>query len=156
MPTTAPLKPLTSAQIRALWAIARARGLSRDELHAAAGVASLKELSVSAAARLIDSLQTASHKREWQPGPPDRTARGALRLASERQRNQIQALFDELGWPADKARGWLAKRGRFAIHDLAAGAFSSRTATALVLQLRAIARKGGRDEAPEEGAQSPV
>lgn len=52
---------------------------------------SLKELSVVDASKLIDRLQASDHRKAYTPPPPDRAARGAIKLASERQRNYIQA-----------------------------------------------------------------
>lgn len=147
-----PLKPITNGQLKALHAIALRRGLSHDDLHAAAGVDTLKALSVAQAAGLIGRLQTADHRRAWEPGEPDRAAaRGVLRNASERQRNYIAVLTEQLGWSAEKAAHWL--RERHGIADLVAGVFSTRVASAAVYQLeqallkeeRKTANRGGFD-----------
>ena len=122
MPTAVrkPLKPITPGQIKALHAIGKRRGLSHADLRDAAGVVSLKELSVVEASRFIDQLQLDDHRQNWQPAEPDRAkARYVIRPARDRQRNYIAALFDQLGWDEDKARAWLAKR--HGIRDLAGG-----------------------------------
>ena len=73
-------------------------------------------------------------------GSADRaSARNVIRLASERQRNYIASLFDELGWDAAKAAGWL--RRRHGIRDLAAGVFSSAAATDVIVQLEQAVSK---------------
>ncbi len=145
---TAPLKPITPGQLKALHAIGRRRGWDHQELRRLAGVReSLKELSVVDAARLIDRLQTEEHRKpDWTPPPPDRGRRGAwrrgaytLRLATERQRNQIVALFDDLGWDAAKAGAWL--KNRHNITDLTGGTFSTSAAVQVVNELNAIIRK---------------
>jgi len=150
MPTAAtkPLKPTTPAQIKALHAIGKRRGLTHEQLRDLAGVESLKLLSVVDASKLLDRLQCDDHKVNWQPGPPDRaTARHMIRLATERQRNYIAVLFAELGWSEPKAAGWL--RERHGIRDLATGVFSSAAAKQVVLELQAIQRK--QKPAPDRG-----
>ena len=137
--TAGPLKPITAGQIRALFAIGKRRGLSHEQLREAGGVESLKELSVSAASKLIDRLQCSDHRTAWQPPPPDRAKRGCIRNATERQRNYIQVLLDELGWDADKSRAWLQKR--HGIHDLAGGVFLASTAKDAILQLQEAMKK---------------
>ena len=143
MPAAArkPLKLITPGQLRALHAIGRRRGLSHEDLRAVAGVQqSLKELSVTEASRFLDRLQLDDHKRDWQPGDPERaSARNVIRLATERQRNYVASLFDGLGWDSDKAAGWL--RRRHSIRDLAAGVFSSAAATEIIVQLEQALKK---------------
>ena len=139
MPKT-PLKRITPGQIKALHAIGRRRGLSHADLRDAAGVASLKDLSVVEASKFIDQLQLDDHRQDWRPGDPDRaSARNIIRLATERQRNYIASLFDELGWDSDKAAGWLQRR--HGIRDLAAGVFSSAAATEIIVQLEQALKK---------------
>ena len=140
-----PLKGITPGQLRALAAIAQRRGRDRPQLRDIAGVReSLRELSVVDASKLIDRLQTEDHRSVYTPPPPDRAARGAIKLASERQRNYIQSLVENLGWNGDKARHWLAERHE--IRDLSGGTFSSKTAGRAITQLleaiRARATKG--------------
>lgn len=143
-----PLKGITPGQRRALAAIARRRGWDRPTLREVAGVKkSLKELSVVGASKLIDRLQASDHRKDYQPPPPDRAARGAIKMASERQRNNIQALTEKLGWDADKARHWLAER--HGIRDLARGVFSSAAASAAITQLgEALKKRAGIDRGP--------
>ena len=138
-----PLKPISGAQLRALHAIARRRGLSHADLGEAAGVASLKDLSVVEASRFIDQLQLDDHRQNWQPGDPDRaSARNVIRPATERQRTYLTVLFEQLGWSDDKARAWLLKR--HSIRDLHSGVFSAAAATAAIVQLEHALRKDKR------------
>jgi len=142
VPTTVrkPLKPITPGQIKALHAIGRRRGMTHEDLRAAAGIGSLKDLSVVEAFRLIQRLQLGDHRQPWQPAEPDRAkARYVIRPASDRQRNYIAALFDQLGWNDDKARGWL--RRRHGIRDLAQGVFSSAAATEVIIELEQALKK---------------
>ena len=159
MPAAArkPLKPITPGQIKALHAIGRRRGLSHADLRDAAGVASLKDLSVVEAATFIDQLQLDDHRRDWQPRRPDRAkARNVIRPVSERQRNRIAGLFAELGWDDDKARGWLSRR--HGIRDLAADVFSSAAATEIIVQLEQALNKhrAALVEAAAPGSQGRV
>ncbi len=146
-----PLVPITAGQIRALWTIAKRRGWGKDELYAALGVESMHALSVTAAAAAIERLSVPEHKRpDWQPtAPPDKArSRTSIRPASQRQRTRIAALFAELGWPDEKARGWLLRRHEIA--DLAGGAFSTRVASKIILELLAARRK------PVPGLERPA
>jgi hypothetical protein len=143
MPATAtkPLKPATAEQCKCLYTLAHRHRWSKAELYDACGVeSSLKELSVSAASAAIDRLQCGDHRGGYEPPPPNRARTpGTIRLATERQRNYIVALFAEIGWPEAKAAGWLQQR--HGIRDLAAGVFSAAAAKEVVCQLQAIVRK---------------
>ena len=122
-------------------AIAHKRGITHEELREAGDVESLKDLSVVDAAKLIDRLQTDAHRKDWTPDAPDRVVPGTIRNASDRQRTYIQALFQSLGWDADKAAGWLERR--HGISDLAGGVYTSRTASEAIVQLEQALKKGG-------------
>lgn len=148
-----PLVHISPAQMRALHAAARARRLTHEDLGAFAfqryGVRSLKDLSVTQAHALLDLIN--EDRPESRPArAATRTAPGAIRLASSRQRNQIAALFDQLGWDAERCRGWLRKR--HAIDDLERGALSTATASAAITQLTLAARK---DAAAKQSERSP-
>jgi len=138
-----PLKPITTGQLRALHAIGRRRGMNHEALRDVAGVESLKDLSVTKAARLIERLQTESHRRDFTRGEPDRaSARGVIRNATQRQRNYVAYLIEQLGWDGKKGAGWLRKRHD--IRDLAAGVFTARTASEAVYQLEHAALKASQ------------
>ncbi|HUU98545.1 MAG TPA: hypothetical protein VM487_22655 [Phycisphaerae bacterium] len=143
MPTAVrkPLKPITPGQIKALHAIGRRRGLSHEDLRAAAGVQqSLKELSVVEASKFIDQLQVADYRGKWRPRDPDRaSARNVIRVVSARQRTYLIVLFEQLGWSDDKARAWLLKR--HSIRDVGGGVFSAAAATAVIVQLEQALKK---------------
>lgn len=140
MSKAGPLKCITGPQLKALHAIARRRGWTDDDLHAIAGVTSLRELGVAEASALIDDIQTPGYRKpDYEPPPPDRAScRGAVRLATTRQRNYIALLCGGLGWTDEAARRWL--RERYDIRDLAAGAFSTKVAAKAVNGLLAIQR----------------
>lgn len=144
------LMPISPDQIRALHAIAKRRGWDHAQLREAAGVASLKELSLVDAHALIDRLQFDDHRGRYTPPPPDRaTARGTIRNATKRQRGYIASLFARLGWDAAKAAGWLERRHD--ITDLAGGVFSTAAAKDVVVQLESALAKGG-----SESLQDPL
>jgi len=75
-----------------------------------------------------------------------------IRPGTDRQRNYIAALFDQLGWDEDKARAWLAKR--HGIRDLAGGIFSAAAATEVIVQLEQALKKrrAARVEAAAPGS----
>lgn len=146
-----PLKPITSAQLKALHAIGRRRGLSHENLRDAAGVASLKSLSVTEGARLIERLQTDDYQRPMPKREPDRAhRRGVIRLATDRQRNYIAHLFERLGWDAEKSARWL--RERHGITDLAGGVFTARTASEAVYQLEQALAKAEPKRTPSDAS----
>jgi hypothetical protein len=109
-------KPNTStpSQWRAIHVLARDRGLSRDAVHDAAGVASLRELSSAQASQLIERLGGGEL-----PNPPGRSpkparrpppARGVTRMISTDQAEQIERLGLLYFEPNDQAlRAWLTK-----------------------------------------------
>ncbi|MFQ5805941.1 MAG: hypothetical protein ACE5I3_05775 [Phycisphaerae bacterium] len=111
-------------------------------MHDVAGVASLQDLSVTEAARLIDRLQAKAyeHRKDWTPREPDRAkARGVIRNATQRQRADIARLLEQLGWDPAKSVAWL--RQRHGIRSLAGGVFTSRTASEAIYQLEQALEK---------------
>lgn len=103
--------PITKAQIRAVHAAARARGLTddeyRDRLEAEAGVRTCKALSRRQAAAFLDGL--AGRKRAPQRGrrlPP--APAGTVRMITPAQRRLIGELVSEIDWRAPGGyRRWL-------------------------------------------------
>lgn len=98
---------ITASQMRKIHVSARERGMDNDLLHihvrTLTGKESLRELTVSEAVRVIDSLEGKSHK------PGDH--------ASAKQMRYIEALAKELGWQKedgsldkDRLNGFLSKR----------------------------------------------
>ena len=93
---------MTAAQLRKLYACARAAGMDDDTLHARClaqtGRAHLRELSSREAAELIDSITgvDTSEYRRRAPRPVNR--------ASQEQLNKILALARRLGWLEDGSR----------------------------------------------------
>jgi hypothetical protein len=138
--------PASPRQIAALHKAVAARGIHRQlgvELHEAvrqlANVGSLTaELSTTAASRLLDQL----NGRTLPPSAPrsPRARAGILRPATPRQRACIAGLFAELGWSTAKAGGWLLDRHDIA--DLATATISTRTASAVIVELQNVLMKG--------------
>ena len=146
----APLMRITSAQLKALHVIGCRRGLDHLALRELAGVASLKDLSITQAAELIERWQMDDHKRDFKPPEPDRAkARDVIRLATQRQRSQIARLFEALGWDVEKATAFLKRR--HSITDLAGGVFSSAAASQIILELEAIRRNETDSTATDGG-----
>lgn len=98
---------VTPAQLRALHAAARQRGLDHEQLRSLACVASLRELSRVAAADLLDRLNAGASDR-----PPARRRRpkNVFRIMTAAQRDKIALLRLRLGWPADVFQSWLSRR----------------------------------------------
>lgn len=123
---------MTQAQLKAVWATARAKGIDGDTLHDIItnlfGVKSLKKITVSQGARLLGYLngQTVS---------PD--------YASVPQSNKITALFDALGFSEPKRIEWIfrAKSLRAEMNvsglpsDKLVRRIKAREATALIASL---------------------
>ncbi len=106
---------ITPAQVRAIHAAARARGLTdaeyRGRLRAAAGVDTCKGLSRRQASAFLLALGRPPAPRPRRPAAPRRRpAPGVVRMASPAQRRLIEALASEVAWrSADGYRGWLRK-----------------------------------------------
>ena len=104
--------PITKAQIRAVHAAARARGLTddeyRDRLEAEAGVRTCKALSRRQAAAFLDGLagrKRAAPRRGRRPPP---APAGTVRMITPAQRRLIDELASEIEWRAPGGyRRWL-------------------------------------------------
>ena len=135
---------MTAAQNRLLHRVAAHRGLTHDDLRAAAGVQSLSLLSDSAAAALIDRLrgQDARQDVHARRGRGRRLRAGELRCAhdaSTAQRRTVARLLSLTGWPAAKARGWLLRRHR--VRDLAGEPIASWVLVQAIVQLERVLDK---------------
>lgn len=127
---------MTNAQIRMIYGMAKRIGMNNDELHCMVhgltGCDSIRSLSASQGARVIDRLNVlAGVERE----PPNR--------ASNAQQRMILRLADEMGWLGEPARlrGFLeAKAGVSDVKFL-----SIDSARRIIEALKAI-QKGGRAE----------
>ena len=127
---------ITAAQIRMIHALVRETGLDDDTLHdiahSVSGKESLRTLTRSQAARLIDRLQVLAGKAK---DIPDR--------ASQAQQNYIHALAREMGWAEDPKRLRRFLETRAGVSDVRF--LSIRAAGQIIEALKAI-RDGGRAE----------
>lgn len=125
---------VTAAQIRMIHALARETGLDDDTLHdiahSVSGKESLRALTRSQAARLIDRLQVLAGKAK---DIPDR--------ASQAQQNYIHSLAREMGWAEDPKRLRRFLETRAGVSDVRF--LSIRAAGQIIEALKAI-RDGGR------------
>lgn len=103
----------TPAQIKAIWALSRKRGLSREQLYDTAGVAHLSTLDYHAAAALIDRLGGCDRKAKSKRTGHARRARepGIIAPASQLQRGFIRDLLCQITlvstqWPKILADKW--------------------------------------------------
>lgn len=132
-PPLLPQQRVTAAQLRALHAAARRRGLTHEDLRAAGGVGSLTELTRANAARILENLNAD------RPEPTRRrphAPRGVVRPASPKQRGFIWKLLADLPWSAERTRTWL--RDTHGVSDVNTHPFSTATASALITQLQQI------------------
>lgn len=145
MPLTAPAL-MTAQQRRCLFALLKARGLdSRDDRLAVAGVASFRDLTADAAARLIERLQSDRPQRRQRP---DRPALRTPRITTEMSAPQYHAILDllaGLGWSDALVRGWLLKRHR--VRDLARDHVARADASAIITELSRAYRKSHQESA---------
>lgn len=125
-------KGITTAQIKMLYGLARKNGMDSDMLHArvyeVTGSDSIKALSASAAARVIDGLL----------GKQQSDTR-----ATNAQVGIILGLADKLGWSKqpDRLRGWLRSRWEVELP----GWLNSYQARECIEGMKAML-KGGRSE----------
>lgn len=135
---------ITAAQIRMIHALARETGLDADTLytiaHSVSGKESLRALTRSQAARLIDRLQVLAGKAK---DIPDR--------ASQAQQNYIHALAREMGWAEDPKRLRRFLETRAGVSDVRF--LSIRAAGQVIEALKAI-RDGGRAERRKDEEES--
>lgn len=102
------LYKLTSAQLRAIFALARRLEMDTDDLHGIAyrigGVDSLKKLTANQAGRMIEELK-------GRAGQSVKSAQGGEGRITEPQRRKLYVLTRELGWidQPERLRGWLRK-----------------------------------------------
>ena len=155
--------PRVARLCRALHVAGKRRGLSHDDLHQLAGVATLKALTFDQASALLDRLNDSSPERRYRrhvgrtdgvgrsdgvgrvsnpsrsSGFPTRTrprlAPGIIRPVTPRQRMKLFALCRDLGLDAAQRAAELA---RLNIHDLDRPDYSSRTAN---LAINALERR---------------
>lgn len=108
--------PITDAQRRKLFALARERGLDLDDLRAMTPAGSISLLRIDQAAELIDRIEGRPN-----PAPPPRTAHrrprlpaGVIRLATAEQRAEIDRLAEAIsahyGWTRADLEAWLQPR----------------------------------------------
>lgn len=132
----------STTMLRALHAAGRRRGLSHEDLRAAAGVTSLTLLDAGAADALLSRLNDGHYgggrgrKRDAQ----NRTPSGVLRRASARQRAYLRRLIDRTGWTDRAIADFLAAND---IHGGAgaveSGDFTTRAASRCITQLERAA-----------------
>lgn len=107
---------ITPAQRKALFAWARERGKTIDDLRDMTPAGSISMLTRVQAAELLERLnQGTSHERDYRGPPPDRRkprrAYGSIhRMVSTAQSDLIVAIRMDLGWSEDHLVTWLSQR----------------------------------------------
>lgn len=101
--------PITKAQIKAIWAVARSIGFSREDLYELVPRGSIRGLTKQEASDLIDRLgrknpsPSESRRRLWPHHYP--IPKNVIPLATPQQRAYIRYLFNVvLGWEGQPHR----------------------------------------------------
>ncbi len=104
--------PISGPQRRALFAIAKARGLEIDDLRAMTPLDSISKLSRAEAAELLQRLNAGSDYDHPRPAKPreKRRPKGVYRIVTDRQLRFIEAQRVDLGWPREKRVEFLGGR----------------------------------------------
>ncbi len=113
--TTTAVKMITAAQRCKIFAIAKQRGKSTDDIRAMTPAGSISMLTCVQAAVLIDALeQGKSPDYDKVPRVPaskrKRRPKGVFAIARDEQRKKIYALANEIGFDGDDLDEWLSKR----------------------------------------------
>jgi len=148
-PAKTPLTYVSKDQLKYIHHLLRRAAVDKEDIYAIYHVESLKDLSAGQANVLIDRLKQRLGLPVGQPSGR-RSARrpaGTIRNATQRQRNTIAQLFDELFWGPDKARAWLQQR--HGITNLQSGVFSTQAASDVIVQLTQIIKKPRSDGATQ-------
>jgi hypothetical protein len=119
--------PITDAQRRAIFAAARAHGLSTDDVRAMTPAGSISKMSAVEACALLERLNSGTdyqRDRRERPRSP-RRPKGVHAMVSEPQKRRIASLRIDLGWTHEKLAEFLAKR-----HYSHGGAMSKMLTTA--------------------------
>lgn len=105
---------LTPAQRSKIFAVAKQRGLSIDDVRDMTPAGSVSMLTKVQAAALIDALekgQSPDYARAATKRPRrDRPAEGSIRLVSDAQRNTIESLRRDCGFTEASFQTWLSQR----------------------------------------------
>lgn len=110
MTTSRPLPPLSKAQRKALFAAARGKGLSTDDLRAMTPNGSISALSRREAFDLLNRLNAGTEHDRPAPSRRPRRAKGMYAFVTDAQRDLIAAIRLEIGWSDERFRDWLGKR----------------------------------------------
>lgn len=104
--------PISAGQRKAIFAAARSRGLSIDDIRGMTPQGSVSKLTAAEASRVLDAINAGTpHElvRRKRPRSP-RRPKGTIRLVTPEQHRLIAALRIELGWTENQLREFLAAR----------------------------------------------
>lgn len=110
MTTRVAPSPITPAQRKAIFAAARAKGRSVDDLRAMTPNGSISRLSRREAFDLLNRLNAGTEHDRPAPRRRPRRAKGMYAFVTDAQRDLIAALRLEIGWSDEQFRDWLGKR----------------------------------------------
>lgn len=110
-PAYSQAEPISPGQRRALFAWAKSRGMSIDDLRALTPSGSISAMSHDAASALLKRLNAGGEYEHPRPAPRGpRRPKGVYRLATPAQRRKIESLRIELDWTPQGLDGWLSER----------------------------------------------
>lgn len=106
---------MSNAQRRLLFRIKKQRGWETDDLRAACGVGSLKDITRDQATKIINRLledrpEHRPRRRRGNPPPKE----GTIRPITEEQRDTIRLMFRKLGWTPEYGARVIAKSQKIA------------------------------------------
>lgn len=110
MTTRVAQSPITPAQRKALFAAARAKGLSTDDVRAMTPRGSISALSRREAFDLLNRFNAGTEYDRPAPKRSPRRRRGMYAFVTDAQRDLIASLRLEIGWTDEQFRDWLGKR----------------------------------------------
>lgn len=138
-------EPITKAQIKAIWTLARNAGLDRDTLYAMIPGGSMRALTRGQAGAIIERLSPDAKpkRRRRRTGPASPNVR---RLATPKQRAFLRHLFEDvLGWKAEPGRiaGFVQKTlGVSRLQDVAERGQATKLITAAKAYLKWLRERG--------------
>lgn len=143
-------EPMTDGQRRALFAAARAQGMSRDDLRDMTPTGSVKALSRAQATALLERLNGGRRDRQTrQTKRPSRLPPGVFRFVTDAQVRKVDALRIDLGWSVEDLRSFLSERhyadGRpMATPDRCPAMDSSADGVQVIELLKSVSNKADR------------
>lgn len=132
------IEPIRDTQRRAIFAAARARGMSIDDVRDLSPGGSISALTRAQAGDVLRRLNSGTRYEHPRPAVRGRRRpKNVYRLATPAQRGKIEALRTELDWTPEKLAQWLSER-RHGDGRLMSRIDSSSDASAVIELLKGV------------------